>query len=308
MQSFFIALSTVSVMLLYACPGFLLVKSGLVKSSAISDFAKLLMYVCQPMLIIYSFMRVKFSFDILKEMLFVFAFIFLLLVTGLLLFRFVFFRKKASDVKYRIYTLATSFANCAFMGVPILEALLPEYPNAVAFSAMFSLAMNVLGWTLASSIITNDKKYMSAKKIVLNPAVLALTVAVPLFVTGAELPSVLSDMVILLGRMTTPMCMIIMGMRLATSEIRSVVNSPMQYFIIGIKQIVFPLIAFFLLMLFPVSGELRASVYIMFACPVASVVLNFSEILGEGQKTAANLVLLGTGLSAITIPLMVLIL
>lgn len=308
MQSFFIALSTVSVMLLYACPGFLLVKSGLVKSSAISDFAKLLMYVCQPMLIIYSFMRVEFSFDILKEMLFVFAFIFLLLVTGLLLFRFVFFRKKASDVKYRIYTLATSFANCAFMGVPILEALLPEYPNAVAFSAMFSLAMNVLGWTLASSIITNDKKYMSAKKIVLNPAVLALTVAVPLFVTGAELPSVLSDMVILLGRMTTPMCMIIMGMRLATSEIRSVVNSPMQYFIIGIKQIVFPLIAFFLLMLFPVSGELRASVYIMFACPVASVVLNFSEILGEGQKTAANLVLLGTGLSAITIPLMVLIL
>lgn len=308
MQSFFIALSTVSVMLLYACPGFLLVKSGLVKSSAISDFAKLLMYVCQPMLIIYSFMRVEFSLDILKEMLFVFVFIFLLLVTGLLLFRFVFFRKKASDVKYRIYTLATSFANCAFMGVPILEALLPEYPNAMAFSAMFSLAMNVLGWTLASSIITNDKKYMSVKKIVLNPAVLALTVAVPLFVTGAELPVVLSDMVILLGRMTTPMCMIIMGMRLATSEIRSVVNSPMQYFIIGIKQVVLPLIAFFLLTLFPVSDELRASVYIMFACPVASVVLNFSEILGEGQKTAANLVLLGTGLSAITIPLMVLIL
>jgi predicted permease len=46
----------------------------------------------------------------------------------------------------------------------------------------------------------------------------------------------------------------------------------------------------------------------MFACPVASVVLNFSEMLGQGQKTAANLVLLGTGLSAITIPLMVLIL
>jgi predicted permease len=194
------------------------------------------------------------------------------------------------------------------MGIPILEALLPEYPNAAAFSAMFSLAMNILGWTLASSIITNDKKYMSVKKIVLNPAVLALTVAVPLFVTGAELPVVLSDMVILLGRMTTPMCMIIMGMRLATSEIRSVVNSPMQYFIIGIKQVVLPLIAFFLLTLFPVSDELRASVYIMFACPVASVVLNFSEILGEGQKTAANLVLLGTGLSAITIPLMVLIL
>jgi predicted permease len=308
MESFFIALATVSVMLLYAFPGFLMVKTGLVKSDAISDFAKLLMYVCQPMLIIYSFSRVDFSASLMMEMIFVFFFILILLVLGLLFFRFIVFRKRSHEVEYRIYTLATSFANCAFMGVPVLEALLPDYPDALAFSAMFSLALNILGWTLGSSIITNDKKYMSAKKILLNPAVLSLAVAVPLFVTGAEVPAMLYDMIALLARMTTPLCMIIMGMRLATASIRSVFSSPMQYAVIAVKQLIMPLIAFALLTLFPVSAELRASVYVMFACPVASVVLNFSEMLGQGQKTAANLVLLGTGLSAITIPLMVLIL
>jgi predicted permease len=37
-------------------------------------------------------------------------------------------------------------------------------------------------------------------------------------------------------------------------------------------------------------------------------VLNFAEMLGEGQETAANLVLLSTLFSALTIPVMVLIL
>ena len=307
MNSFFIALSTVLVMLVYACPGFIMVKSGLVKSSAISDFAKLLMYVSQPALIIYSFMQVEFSTSLLSDMLFVFVFVMLLLVTILLVFRFVIFRKKAQDVKYRIYTLAVCFANCAFMGVPILEALLPDYPQAVAFSAVYSLVMNILGWTLASAIITNDRKYMSVKKIVLNPAVLSLLVAVPIFVIGIDLPAQMEDMITLLARMTTPLCMLIMGMRLATADIGSVFARPAHYLIIVAKQFIFPLIAFFLLMLFPVEPNLKASVYIMIACPVASVVLNFAEMLGEGQKTAANLVLLSTLLSAITIPIMVLL-
>ena len=235
MESFFIALATVGVMLLYACPGYIMVKTGLIKSNAIADFAKLLMYVCQPALTVYSFMQVDFSLSMVGNMLFVFLFVLLLFAAALLFFRFVIFRKKAQNVRYRIYTLALCFSNCAFMGVPVLEALLPGYPQAVAFSAMFALAMNVLGWTLASAIITNDRKYMSAKKILLNPAVVSLVVAVPLFVSGAALPPQLDGMVTLLARMTTPLCMLIMGMRLATVALRSVFARPAQYIIIILK-------------------------------------------------------------------------
>ena len=307
MESFFVALATVGVMLLYACPGYLMVRSKLVKSAAIADFAKLLMYVCQPALTVYAFMQVEFSAAMLGNMIFVFFFVLVLFAAALLFFRFVLFRGKGQEVRFRIYTLALCFSNCAFMGVPVLEALLPEYPQAVAFSAMFALAMNVLGWTLASAIITNDRKYMSAKKILLNPAVLSLIVAVPLFVSGARLPSQIDGMVTLLARMTTPLCMLIMGMRLATVSPRSVFATPSQYIIAAAKGFAFPLLALGLLLLFPVEPSLRASVYIMMACPTASVVLNFAEMLGEGQETAANLVLLSTVLSAITIPVMVLL-
>jgi len=303
---FLIALSTVLVMLFYALPGFLLVKTRLVPAEGISSFAKLLMYVCQPALIIYSFMQAEFSAELLCDMLFVFVFVLAVLAAVILAARFL-LRKKIEDVKYRIYILSLCFSNCAFMGVPILEAVLPEYPQAVAFSAMFSLAMNILGWTLGSAIITNDRKYRSAKKIVLNPAVLALIVAVPLFVTGAKLPSVITDMITLLGRMTTPLCMIIMGMRLAKASPRSVFGKLAQYLICFAKQMVLPALVLLLLLPLPVDHNLKVSVYIMFACPVASVVLNFAEMLGEGQEYAANFVLLSTGLSALTIPLMVLL-
>lgn len=300
---FLTALGSVSTMLLYAMPGFLLVKTKLVKSDSISAFARLLMCVSSPCLVFSSITKNPFSRELALQMLFAFVIILSLLLIGIFGFYFI-FRKKRDDVRYRIYTLATTLANGAFMGVPILIALLPEYPQAVAFSAMFSLGLNIIGWSVGSYIISGDKKYVSIKKILLNPATIALVVAIPFFVFGIQLPALLDDMVSLLAKMSTPLCMLIVGMRLATASLKGVFLKPMQYLIVGIKQILFPLIVLLLLLPLPLDIGLKKSIYIIFACPVASVVLSFSEMIGKGQKDAANLVLLGTLLSAVTIPVM----
>ncbi|MBO5262458.1 MAG: AEC family transporter [Clostridia bacterium] len=306
MGSFFAALSTVGVMLFYAVPGFLLVKGKLVKSDGISNFAKLLMYVCSPMLVLYSFLNVEFSLNLVGKMVFAFFFAIGVMIIFVVIFSFV-FKKKSNDARYRIYTLATVFPNCAFMGVPILQAVLPNYPEALAFSVMFSMALNISAWTVGSFIITRDKKYISVKKVLLNPQVFALIVAIPLFVWGVKLPTQIDSMVTLLGKMTTPLCMLIMGMRLACTPIKGIFLRPMQYAIIGFKQVVLPLLVFLVLLPLPLDPNMKASMYIIFACPVASVILSFAEMLGEGQETAANMVLLGTSLSALTIPIMCLL-
>ncbi len=300
---FFTALGVVAIMLLYALPGFLLVKTKLVKGDSISAFAKLLMYVSSPCLVFHSLTKNNFSWDLTYQMLLAFAIVLTLLLLGLFGFYFA-FKKRSADVKYRIYTIATTLANGAFMGVPILEALFPNHPQAIAFSAMYSLAMNILGWSVASFIISQDKKYVSVKKILLNPATIALVIAIPFFAFDITLPTLLNDMITLLAKMSTPLCMLIMGMRLACSSIKDVFSNPWHYLIIGIKQILFPLVTFLILLPLPIDATLKGSIYIILACPVASVVLNFAEMLGQGQKTASSLVLLGTSLSALTIPLM----
>ena len=61
MNEFLITLATVGIMLAYAVPGYILIKVRAVKADGISAFSKLLMYVCQPFLTLYSFNRAEFT-------------------------------------------------------------------------------------------------------------------------------------------------------------------------------------------------------------------------------------------------------
>ncbi len=301
------AFLAVLTMLLYAVPGFLMIKTRLVGEEGIGPLVKLLLYVCQPALTYYTLMSVPYDPSILWKM--GAAFLFTCLMTALTLGGFfLLFRKKMQDARYRIYTIATALGNYGFFGVPILKALLPEAPEALAYATVCSIALNAIGWTVACSIVSLDTRYISAKKFFFNPTVAALFVVLPLFLLRVQVPAFLHDGISLVAEMSTPLCMIIMGMRLALSSPRHVFLRPMQYLIVGAKQILYPLAVFLVLLLLPIDENAKAAMYILACCPIASMTLSFAEMLGKGQESAASLVLLGTTASAVTLPLMVLLL
>ena len=299
----------VATMLAYAVPGFLTVKCKLIRAESISAFSVVLMYICQPMLTITSFLNATFSLDFFWKMIVAFVLAGVLQLGVILIAYFCLKKQYDKDIKYRIATIATAFGNCGFIGVPLLQAIMPEAirNNAVVLSVMFLLGLNLIGWTFASYLITGDKKYISVKKAVINPAMLGLVIGLPLFICGVKLPAEVFNCVELLGKMTTPLCMIILGMRLATITFKEMFGSPFQYFIVAVKQIIMPMLGLVLIWFIPIDFYIRQSLFILAATPVASITLNFAEMLGKGQKTAANLVLLGTLLSILTLPLMALI-
>lgn len=305
-MDFLLTLTSVGILLLYAVPGFILSKTKAVTTDALPAFAKVLMYVCQPCLTLYTFNDSEFSGKLFGQML-----LFLLVITLVQILTmgcfYLIFRKKQENVKYRIYTVASTFVNCSFFGVPVLQALLPG-TNAVVFSNMYFVSMSLLGWTLACAIITRDRKYISVKNILLNPAILIMAVALPLFIFGVKLPSKLYDAVSIVGKMTTPLCMLIMGVRLGSMSFKKIFANKTAYAIVLVNQIVYPLIALGAASLIPWEPYIRQAAYIMACCPVASVILNFAELVGEGQEDAANMLLLGTILSVVTMPVMLLIL
>ena len=313
MAEFKTTLIMVAIMLAYAIPVFLLIKVKAVKSDHISSFSKLLMFVCQPALTLYSFNKANFTKELGVNLLIFLGIITLVQLVFIGGF-YLIFRKKMSDVRYRITTVATTLSNCSFLGVPLLEAIFPNSPNVAVYSMMYFLSMSLLGWTLVSAIITRDRKYISVKKILLNPATLSIAVSLPFFFTGfkisadnGQLLGQIENMINILGKMTTPLCMLVMGMRLATIKFKSLFSNWMQYFAVVVNQVVFPLCVLGLLMLFGVDEELKWCMFIMCACPIAAVVQNYAEILGEGQDTAANMVLFGTIASIVTLPLMALL-
>lgn len=298
---------TVLVMLLYGIPGYILVKVKAVKPESISAFAKALLFVYQPCLTLYSFQKVTFSIELLKNM-GIFIGLSAAMQLGFLLFFYFLLRKKYSDVKYRIFTVATTFGNVGFMGVPLLEALLPQYPEAVAFSSVFIISMNLICWTFGSYIITGNKKFMSVKKLVLNPPVLTLLVALPLFFARITLPAPILNGVTVAAKTTAPLCMLILGMRFATVKKKEFFIDKLVYVTSAIKLLVFPMLGFLLTHFLPIDYGMKATLFILCCCPTASVVLNLSEIYENGQRFAANVVLMSTILTIITIPLLLLIL
>lgn len=149
------------------------------------------------------------------------------------------------------------------------------------------------------------------KKILLNPSLIGFAIALLLFflkinLIGSEndFMSQIGGMVESLSKMTTPVFMLVLGARLASSDLKGIFGNLNLYIVCFIKQVISPLVVFLIFYFIPVDVELKQTLFVLFACPVASVVLNYAEMVGKGQSTAANLVLLSVLSSVITLPLM----
>lgn len=306
-MQFTLTASVVLMMLAYAIPGFLFVKTKMIKPDQIKAFSRVLLYLCSSCLTLYSFQKIQYSKEMALNMLgfLLFAFAIQLIALGIM---YLAFRKKYDDAKFRVASIGAVFGNVGFMGVPLLETLLPNNPEAVTYSAIYIISMNILSWTLGCYILTRDKQHASIRKVFINPTSLMLLLAVPLFLTSTQLPEKILTPVTLVGKMSTPICMLILGMRFATVKPKELFFDWTIYLTSFLKLIIFPGLGFLLMHFLPVAYSLKASMFILCCCPTASVVLNFSEIHKIGEKNAANIVLASTLFSMITIPLLLLIL
>ena len=300
---FLATLIRVATLLAYAVPGFLFIKTKAIKPDSIPAFAKLLLYVCSPCLSLYSFSRATYTPELNKMIWICFGATLVLLLAVILGFWLLLHRRK-DDVRWRVFIVATALGNVGFFGIPLLEHFLADYPSAPVFSQIFSLTMNLVAWTLGLFLISGDKKYMRPKKILTVPLFLAMLLAYPMFIFGWSFPPVVEEGIILLGRMSTPLCMIILGMRLATVELKTLLTDWRALLASLSKMVLFPVITLGIMLLLPVEPYVRASVVLLAACPCASMIQSLSEIIGHGQKQAANTVLISTILCVITVPIM----
>lgn len=308
----------VALVLLYAIPGFILVKVNKASVNHLKTLAAILLYILSPCMIINAFQQIERSKKMAINMA-VFTLITFLLQVLMILLAFIFayfVNKKLSDEKKlkRIGLVATALGNVGFFGLPIIRSLLADYPEAQVYSTLFVLSMNLLIFTVGAFAVTGDKKYMSFKSLILNPTTISVFVALIIFAfdfkfyDAGKFGHLLGDGIELLGKATTPVSMIILGMRLAASSLVHVFTNIRAYIVSITKMVIFPLLCFLIVYFTPLDYSMRASIVILACAPCASVILNLSELLGSEQEYSANLVLISTMLSIITIPIVLLIL
>ncbi|MBR3592587.1 MAG: AEC family transporter [Clostridia bacterium] len=300
-----VAFSNVLVTLLYIIPGFICCKTKIAKADHLSTLSAILVYVCSPCMVVNSFMQIERTPRMLGQIMLFFV-VSLAIQTVLTFILYGIFRKKFHDVKYRMLTVSFGLGNAGFFGIPIIKALLPGHPEVACFACVYIVGMNMLTFTIGAYCLTGDKKRMTLKKAFLNPPFISLLVSLVLYAVNFSgiMPELLGGALDLLNRTTTPLCMIILGIRLASVSFKKLFTRIYVYIICACKLLIFPFACLAIVYFLPLSPVFKAAMFILGGTPCAAVMLNIAEMYDGETELAANCVLLSTLLCVFTIPIL----
>ena len=309
---FITTLINVIILLIYIAPGFFLAKARILRADHLPAFSAVLVYLCTPCMIMSAFFSLRYDAAEAKRML---LFFFIALALQLVFTAVLYFilKRKYEDPKYRILTIGAVLGNTGFFGLPVITSLFPGHPLVACYSVMFTVSMNLLVFTVGVFCLTNDRKYMSLKAAVMNPTSVGVVLGVAVYLlspfvslTGvaAEAAARFADAVSIVAKMASPLCMFILGVRLAQMSFRSVFSRPFVYVTTVLKLLVFPLFCWGVLHFLPLDPVFKASMLVLASVPNAAIMLSLAELHHGETELAANTLLVTTLLCFLTMPVL----
>ena len=200
------------------------------------------------------------------------------------------------------YMFMMMFGNTAFMGFPVIEAVFGQ--EAMVYAVIFNVVFNFLVYSIGVLMIGQDGiQGFSVKKFINMPLMSAL-VSIVLFFADIQLPEVFMTSLEFLGKVTTPVAMLILGSVLAKMKFKELVDEWRVYVFTAVNLIVIPFVVLWLMSRVFAMPRLVAGVLIVLsAMPVAtnSTMLAI-EYDGDIPLTSKG-IFFTTVLSIVTIPL-----
>lgn len=284
--------------------GYFLFKVKILDQEMNKRLTSLILSVTTPAMIIGSVLNTKVN-QSLNDVLFVFVVglvIYIILpIIGFMIVKIMRIPKNQQG----LYIFMTVFSNIGFMGFPVMKAIFGN--SAVFYTAIFNMIFNLFVFTIGNTMMsygTNRKAEMKLKNII-SPGVIASLVALFIYFTKLQLPDMISSTVSMVGDITTPIAMIIIGSTLATIPIKEVFTELRIYPYTLIKQVIVPIVLYPFMKLLISDPLILGVTLIMIAMPVGNSAVLFATEYGGDESVAAKNIFMTTLLSIITIPLIV---
>lgn len=207
-----------------------------------------------------------------------------------------------------VMRFAVMFPNTGFMGYPVVLSMLGS--EALFLAVIYNLPYNLVIFTLGVVFITMGRggKHRFDPRILLSPAVLSVVVGFVLFSLSVTLPTPVAESLRLLGSVTTPLAMIIVGATLSGMKVNEVFGNWRIYFVSLLRLLVMPVGLLLLFSRFNINPMLLSVVVLLNAMPVAVNAALFAAEYDANPGLAAQVVFVSTMFSAFTIPLVMLLL
>jgi predicted permease len=278
--------------------GFYARKRKIITADAADKLSTLLLQITMPMLILSSF-QFELSKELLRNAVLVlvisFSVHFFSMLAGKLLYRR--FPKQIRNV----LKFVTVFPNCAFMGFPILESIFGS--KGIFYGTFYIIPFNILSLSYGVMVFTGKSDKDTLKKIVTHPVIVSVAAGILLLLFQLKIPGPVFKAITMLGSMTTPLSMLIVGSLLASIPARELLRGKAIYIGSAIRLIGLPILVLGALSLLPLPKEVAQICVILTAMPAAATTAIFAEKFGGDAMLAARLVSATTILSILTIPL-----
>ncbi len=300
-----VVLNQMVVLFIIMLLGYFAYKKNIINDEASKAFSSLIVNITNPAFIISGVLGDSQIGDA-KQVITV-AVIATLMHLGLMIIGFIvtiLMRIKKSE--NGLYNAMFVFSNIGFMGFPIISSIFGK--EVLLYGAIFIIPFNVLVYTYGIYLLTKDKEGSKGSfsiKRIFNVGVIACIIAVLIYAFNIKLPSFVVSTVDMVGNVTTPLSMMVIGVSLAKINLKDLISDKNLYIFSIIKLLVIPIISAFIIKNFITDEIIYATTVLLLSTPVASMSVMLANEFDGNVELASKGVLVSTILSVITIPLVV---
>ena len=215
---------------------------------------------------------------------------------------------KASPLERKSWRFGLTFGNIGFMGIPVITAVFGY--EGLFYVAMALASFNLITFTIGIKIFDTEgtTKTNPLQVIIQNPALAGTILGFIFFLTGLRLPAPVEGGVALIANINSPLSMILVGALLARHPLKDTFTDIRVLPPNAVKLIVIPLLSLLVLRWFIPNPIMLGTIVTLMAMPPAANTAIFAEKFGGDSVAATRLVIVGTLLCVITVPLISLLL
>ena len=150
---------------------------------------------------------------------------------------------RAPKAQRTVYLFMSICSNLGFLGIPVIAAL---YGNeTVLFSSVFIMGHSILFYSVGFGLLAGGQEQggglRNALRSVVNPSMVASAIALVLVFAHIQLPGFAEDSLNMLGGLTAPLAMMMVGVIVANSRLTDVVSEWRIYPFIALRHFLLPL-------------------------------------------------------------------
>jgi len=297
-------MNQIAVLFILIALGFLLRKRNLISNEFTKSASDLVIYVTLPSMIVASMDR-DFSAALIKTGFSIFlcgSLMYVLLIVS----AFTFSRlRKIEDGDRQVYEFMMIFGNVAYLGYPVLKIMFGEM--GVFYGSFLNIWFNILVWTLGIKLMHKDQRKIDFFRAFLNPGLIAIGLGMIVFVFPVDIPQALKTTLNILGEMTVPLCMLLIGAFMTEARFKDFLANKNLYLFSLTKLVVMPLVMMLIMMPFKITSTVKVIPVVMSGMPAGVNTAIFARKFGRNYHLASQGVVLSTAISLLTIPILLLV-